>query len=1080
MNRQLNLWHTQEERATPGATLWPPRRRGERAPRLGAVAGSRRLFLLAVIVVALAGRAGEAQQPLSGDARRGESFVITRQGADGNPVRMRCSPVASPGVQALRLECAPVRQEPPNGSSEPERGEEAPFRRELPSSRWFMEQQEKVPTPGALPGLTAGEVRGSQRLAPQREGARIPEELRRREDGAMKVDLAGPDGAAQPVMPPAGGLDGGGETPFAAGPSRAGGTRQPLAEPGALEPERGRGGAAAAARRDARSAVERMFATAQDPNEIGAIRQFGYDLFAAGRDPFQSSRDLPVRDDHLVGPGDVYRIDTWGNLNESFEVAVDQTGSFFLPKVGLLPVAGLRFEQLGQYVNQRLQRYYSNFNLNIVPKRLRSIQVFVVGEVEAPGTYSLEANATAFHALFLSGGPTKRGSLRRIRLLRNGKVVQTIDLYRFLLTGDKTLDEPLRSGDTLFVPLIGHVVGVAGNVKRPGIYEFPGSLTLAEALDLSGGVTALGYLAKVKIERIEAHKRRFLTEVDLDGQQGSKEAREYEVADGDFVQIFSILPERRNSVSLAGHIYRPGEYQFQEGMRLRDLIPSAEVLKPEPYLDYAEIIRQAGPARARTILSFQPAEIFSANGHGKEANLPLQPGDQVRIFAAQEFQDLPKVGIEGEVRRPGFYELLPGMRVTELIKRAGNLTRTAYLDEAELLRRGDDHGLSYIRFNLRKGLQGDEKENPALEEQDRLVIHSVEETEFAKAVKVTGEVREPGVYPLAGNMTVRDLIFRAKGLSPYAYLPEAEITRRAVQPEGMEATRVTINLAKALEGEPAHNLPLRHLDVLMVRIIPDFGTEKTVTVEGEVRFPGVYALTKSDRISDLVERAGGFTADAYLPGSVFTRARVREMEQQRIEEMLKLQEREALRLSAEEASQNQKDEGKRKAALETRQRLASTLRSIKAAGRVVITLNPQEGLKKSKFDLMLEDGDRLLVPRIPKTVTLIGEVLNPATILHTPDQDAGYYLEKVGGYTEKANKSKLFIVRADGSVYAPGFSQASRWFATDVASADVQPGDTIVVPEKLDLKRFNFGDLRDLTTTVLSTAVLAGTAARIF
>ena len=245
------------------------------------------------------------------------------------------------------------------------------------------------------------------------------------------------------------------------------------------------------------------------------LKQFGYDLFQRTVSTFAPITDVPVGPDYIVGPGDRFTISLWGRIELAYKTEVDRNGEITLPKVGTLKVWGSSFSELKTQLKNELSKHYKGFEMNVVMDRLRSIRVFVVGEVRTPGSFTLSSLATVYNALFAAGGPSKRGTMRDIRLLRNGKVIRNLDLYNFLLRGDMSQDERLQSGDTVFVPMIGSVAGIAGNVKRPAIYEMKGEVTLGELFDLAGGVTPTGYTQRVQIERIIAHQKRIVEDLDL-------------------------------------------------------------------------------------------------------------------------------------------------------------------------------------------------------------------------------------------------------------------------------------------------------------------------------------------------------------------------------------------------------------------------------------------------------------------------------------------------------------------------------------------------------------------------------------
>jgi len=423
-----------------------------------------------------------------------------------------------------------------------------------------------------------------------------------------------------------------------------------------------------------------MAGSTRDPNMF--LQQFGYDLFTRAPTTFAPVTDVPVGPDYVIGPGDTLNILLWGGIQEAHQIEVDRNGAIALPRLGVVQVWGLTLDQIQRLLQQRFGEFYPDFRMAVTLGKLRTILVYVVGEVRQPGTYTVSSLSTIINALFASGGPTKSGSLRHIQLLRAGRQIHSLDLYHFLIQGDKSQDKALQSGDTILVPLIGSVAGVAGNAKRPAIYEIESGTTLGQLLELAGDVTTVGYLQRVQVERAVANERKVVMDIDLT-QQRRKAATatlwQTHVVDGDLVRVFAINTVLSNSVILDGHVLRPGRYELKPRMRLRDLLPTYEALLPEPYLDYAEIIRYAPPDLRPMVVPFNLGALLAGD---PAQNMGLQPLDNVRIYPRTQFAAPPTVTIDGEVRQPGTYPFLGAMRVKDLVAQAGWVTKVAYMERA--------------------------------------------------------------------------------------------------------------------------------------------------------------------------------------------------------------------------------------------------------------------------------------------------------------------------------------------------------------------------------------------------------------
>ena len=730
--------------------------------------------------------------------------------------------------------------------------------------------------------------------------------------------------------------------------------------------------------------------------------------------------DVPVGPSYVIGPGDGLNIILWGNVQEAYQVEVDRNGAITIPRLGVIQVWGFTVEQLQVFLRQRFAQFYPDFQMAITLGKLRTILVYVVGEVRQPGAYTVSSLSTIINALFASGGPMKTGSMRRIRLVRSGKTIHTLDLYNFLLNGDKSQDQTLQSGDTIFVPVIGPVAGVAGNVRRPAIYEIVPPTTLQRLLELAGGVTPSGYLQRVHVERFIAHEKKIVVDIDLSSLPSARVSKQWQTSlqDGDLISVFPIVTTLENVVQLEGHVVRPGRYELKPGMRLRDLVPSYTALLPEPYLDYAEIVRYVQPDLHQVVVPFNVRALLAGE---TEHNVLLQPQDSVRLFAKASFVDQPKATIQGEVRRPGSYPLLGEMRVKDLVARAGWLTKEAYLPRAEIIRVTANRDLQSIPLNLEAALREYRPDNLLLQDDDTVVIHNLFEQKYRQNARVSGLVNKPDTYPITAGMRISDLVFRAGGVQKLAYLEKAELTRHKITQGGDLITRVEVNLNQAFAGDPDHNILLEDFDHLLVRRISDIDlVDLNVEIQGEVLFPGIYPIQKGERLSSVLRRAGGFTQNAYLRGAVFTRQGVKAAQEKRLQELLREEEQVLLTASAaeSEAALSTEEVQAQRQAMALRRDLLSRLRTVQPDGRVVVRLQPLEVFSNSAQDIEIEAGDRLVIPQIPKYVSVIGEVYNRTALIYEPGKDMAYYLEKVGGIKPTANEKEIALIQVDGTVFS--------------------------------------------------------------
>jgi protein involved in polysaccharide export with SLBB domain len=422
--------------------------------------------------------------------------------------------------------------------------------------------------------------------------------------------------------------------------------------------------------------IERAFSELQAPLTVDRnLRQFGYNLFDAPSTTFAPVQDVPVGPDYVVGPGDALAVYMWGQVENNFAVVVDRNGEIILPKTGPIRVWGLKFSEMENLVRSRLAVYFTGFNISITMGALRSIKVFILGDVVKPGAYTVSSLSTITNALFAAGGPTPQGSLRDIRLIRNNRVIARLDLYKFLLEGSRYNDERLMTDDTIFVPPIGRVVAMAGYVKRPAIYELKGATTLAGLLDLAGGLTIISYIKRVQVERVMERQRKVVLDIEFTDLTdfGAKTAT-FTLQEGDFVSLFPIDRSLYGLVSLEGNVRRPGDYELKPGIRVMDLLEQAEGLLPGTYMERADLARFHDGRQSETV----PLDLKRVMTADPEQNLPLNQFDRVIVYHQLDVRPRPLVQITGAVYRPGVFELTPNMWLSDLVFK-GNPTRQAFL-----------------------------------------------------------------------------------------------------------------------------------------------------------------------------------------------------------------------------------------------------------------------------------------------------------------------------------------------------------------------------------------------------------------
>lgn len=704
---------------------------------------------------------------------------------------------------------------------------------------------------------------------------------------------------------------------------------------------------------------------------------YGRSLFDRVPSTFAPVDHIPVPADYVIGPGDEMLIRAWGQIDVNARVYVDRNGQIYLPRVGTINVAGIRYDQVTDYLKNQISRVFKNFNLNVTLGQLRSIQIFVVGQARRPGSYTVSSLSTLVNALFASGGPSANGSMRHIQLRREGKVVTEFDVYDLLAKGDKSKDSPLLPGDVIYIPAVAHQVAVMGSVNLPGIYELDDATTVAEQIEIAGGLSTTADGSRVIVERIDDRSTRNVVELKLD-QQGMAQR----LKDGDMVRVFPISPRVEGGVALRGSVALPGRYPFKPGMKVADLIPSREAVITREYW-----MRQA--SLSRSDLGWLNPE-YKRN----QRTTTTDYGDQVRSSDAQENMTSPVEEDEDahDRNRPidPMQQQLPQQGQTPLIY------KTQREREREREERRTDYGWS---------------DGPV-------------PSDKTKIIRNTAEINWD-----------------------YAVI-------QRLNPQDLTSQLVTFNLGRAIsDHNSADNVALMAGDVITIfsqadLAVPAEKRTKFVWIEGEVNAAGVYRVQPGETLRDLVARAGGITPKAYLFATDFRRNSTRIEQQKQYEKMLDDMEqdiRAKARVVAASFAQDERAAGQ--AELEEERQVVNRLRQVRPTGRIVLELKPEDGAVSVLPDIPLEDGDRLTIPAKPATVGVVGAVYSPSSFLFENGSTVSKYLNFAGGGTRNADKGRVFVIRANGSVVSSQMHR-SIW-AGGFGGTKMFPGDAIVMPEKI-------------------------------
>jgi polysaccharide biosynthesis/export protein len=739
------------------------------------------------------------------------------------------------------------------------------------------------------------------------------------------------------------------------------------------------------------------------PFDEQALKPFGYDLFEGSPSTFAPVSDIQVPMDYVVGPGDRLNVQLYGNEPAIYTLTVGRDGRINFPKLGPIMVSNMSFDRARAAIEQRVTQQLIGSQVSVTMGDLRSIRVFVLGDAEKPGSYTVSGLSTMTNALFVSGGVKKIGSLRKIELRRNGRLVTVLDLYDLLLHGNTNADQPLMPGDVIFIPPIGDTVSVYGAVRRPAIYELKAEKSVEQVVDIAGGLLPDADGKQAQMERIQPSRLREMRNIDLTSIAG----RTAELASGDKLRVPAIRPTLENSVALSGYVFRPGSFEYHAGLRLSDILPSFDELRPNADRHYIMVRREIPPEEKVEVISADLEHALRARG--SVADPELRPRDQIFVFNLAASRE----------------------RVVAPVIRDLELQGTP------------DHP--------------------------------------AQIVNIGGKVNAPGRYPLEPGMHVSDLIRAGGSLEDSAYGGEAELTRyEIVNGDARQTDLIPINLAAVRRGDAGADVQLKPYDVLLIKVTPQWEEPGNIILAGEVRFPGKYPIHRGEILSSVLRRAGGFTDLAFVEGTVYIREELKQRERDQLDLLANRLQSDLTSLSLEVVSSSTLANNANGAAggaqaLAIGQQLMTQLRQLKPVGRLVIDLDRvMKGRPGMSEDVLVRDGDKLLIPKQTQEILVLGEVQSPTSHVFQAGLTRDDYIAKSGGVTQKADRKRIYVVRANGNVVT---GQRSGWFRRS-QSLEIRPGDTIIVP--LDTERVRALPLWQAVTTIIYNLTLGIYAIRHF
>jgi protein involved in polysaccharide export with SLBB domain len=727
------------------------------------------------------------------------------------------------------------------------------------------------------------------------------------------------------------------------------------------------------------------------------LQVFGRKLFDEVPTTFAPLDRIPVPANYVVGPGDELLIHVWGKIDLDTRVTVDRNGQIFVPTVGTLTVAGLRYEQLQSFLHSAIATLYKDFDLNVTLGQLRSIQVFVLGSARQPGVYTISSLSTLVNALFTSGGPSATGSMRHIQLRRSDQVVTEFDLYDLLRKGDKSHDVQLLPGDVIYIPPAGQQVAIIGSVNEPGIYEIKGDETVASALGDAGGATNLADEDRVLLERIENHEGRQVESFAMD-EVGLKRT----LRDGDLLRVYPLSPRFDNAVTLRGNVGQPGRYAWRDGMRVSDLIPNRQFLLTRDYWNQQNFLV---PERIAHPFGLAPNQFNPQTGTTVQAptNPPAGVNPQNEFNQQNGFNPQPGTNQQnGTTAQPA----TSGQTPTNA--QPANNTQNGVNPQTGM--------------NTQNGGNQPSGNNQQTEINTQNEAIQRSQTSF-EAARNGEEINWD--YAAIERLDQHDLSTRL----------------------------IAFNLASAIDDPAsADNVVLQPGDVVTIFSEKDIPLPVDkhaafVRVDGEVNAPGIYRIGPGETLRDIVKRAGGLTPHSYLYASQLNRISTRRAEELEIRQSTAQMQRDLLARNAATSTVGASNTSDQQAQLSSQQALIAQLAAVQPTGRVVLAMKPEASSIDDIPAFPLEDGDTFYIPPELNTVQVSGAVYNENAFRYEDKKKLFAYLNDAGGPTRQADTKRAFLIRADGTVISR--QTHGEFWRSDFGKTTLLPGDAIIVPPKL-------------------------------
>ena len=775
---------------------------------------------------------------------------------------------------------------------------------------------------------------------------------------------------------------------------------------------------------------EREYSSIQD------LPTYGQFLFDGNYSTFSPVDNAPVPNNYVLGPGDSIKVLMYGINDTEIELIVSREGTINFPELGSISLAGMTFLEATEYIKDRVSKQMIGVEISISIGQLRSIDVFLTGEAMIPGVYAVSGLSTVSQLLFVAGGVTDIGSLRNIEIRRSNKLINTFDLYDLLTKGSAKDDIRLQSGDVIFVPTIRKSAILDGAVRRPGKYELKDNEDISELFNLAGGLNSRAYKKQIQIERFD-HSNELPSIINLD--MTDRDNAEYEIIDGDIIRIAEISDAKNNSVVLKGAIRRPGHYGWYENMRFSDVISSINDFSDNFDMNKAIIVRRKNNSNFYVeAIGFNIKNALESPKSEEDPILKLH--DEVLIFSLGYNADILNDEQIYSSQEDPYHPLYGKEESTENLSNEQIPSQTQSPETSLNLmvqnQRFDQEERRVEMYNLKKieeyNLLNKGKRRLLLQPLNSILRQQASSSEPPELVSISGAVKVPGDYPLIRDASYMDLIELAGGYKDNAFIEAAEI-RRTI----MDSSGSMIIDTSDIDLRQLSSTRLKSRDHIHVRSVKDWDVRDTVILSGEIFYPGSYLISPNETLSSVIKRAGGFTSESFIEGAIFTRESIKEKEREQLQIL-----GDTIRRDQAARSMTKESEDFSVSSSEVEASISALLDSA-VYGRLIIDI-PRLMSGDSDADIVLQDGDELIIPKFTNAVTVVGEVRRAGSFVMQNDYIIDDYLSLAAGMTARGDQSEIYIIKADGSVNKNIKKRSLLVF--DDGGNQIEAGDTIVVP----------------------------------